>query len=67
MIVAVIVLAVLSLALAGFVFWTLAKPKKTDSDATMLLKTDMGELTKAMGQLQQGLQKQLTAQLGTSK
>jgi len=59
-------LGVLCLALVGFVFWTLAKPKKTDSDATMLLKTDMGELTKAMGQLQQGLQKQLTDQLGTS-
>jgi len=66
MIVAVIILGVLCLALVGFVFWTLAKPKKTDSDATMLLKTDMGELTKAMGQLQQGLQKQLTDQLGTS-
>ncbi len=69
MIVAVIVLAVLVVALAGFVFWTLVQPKKkdsTDSDATMLLKADMTELTKAMGSLQQGLQKQLTEQLGTS-
>ena len=32
----------------------------------MLLKADMSELTKAMGQLQQGLQKQLSDQLGHS-
>lgn len=66
MIVAVIVLGVLCLALAGFVFWTLTRPKETNSDATMLLKADMSELTKSMGALQQGLQKQLTEQLGTS-
>lgn len=69
MIVAVIILAVLCLALAAFVFWTLKGFKKIpekDTDATMLLKADMTELTKAMGQLQQGLQKQLTDQLGTS-
>jgi DNA recombination protein RmuC len=69
MIVAVIILAVLCTGLAGLVFWTLSqskKPKSAESDATMLLKADMTELTKAMGQLQQGLQKQLTEQLGTS-
>lgn len=69
MIVAVIILGVLVVALAGFVFYTLAQPKKkssADSDATMLLKADMTELTKAMGQLQQGLQKQLSEQLGSS-
>lgn len=69
MIVAVIILGVLVVALAGFIFWTLTqskKPDSKDSDATMLLKADMSELTKAMGQLQQGLQKQLTEQLGTS-
>ena len=63
MIAAVIILAVLVLALAGFVIWTLVQPKKkdtADSDATMLLKADMTELTKAMGNLQQGLQKQLS-------
>jgi DNA recombination protein RmuC len=66
-IVAVIILGVLCLALAGFVFWMLTQRRgETNSDATMLLKADMTELTKAMGQLQQGLQKQLTEQLGTS-
>src|ERR1700693_3456983 len=69
MIAAVIILGVLVVALASFIFWSFAKPKKKDSsesDATMLLKADMSELTKAMGSLQQGLQKQLTEQLGTS-
>jgi DNA recombination protein RmuC len=67
MIVAVILLGTLCLALAGFVFWTLTRRKDTaGSDATMLLKADMTELTKSMGMLQQGLQKQLTEQLGTS-
>jgi DNA recombination protein RmuC len=66
MIVAVIILGILCLALAGFVFWNLTRPKGSNSDATMLLKADMTELTKSMGLLQQGLQKQLTEQLGTS-
>src|SRR5487761_1393918 len=67
MIAAVIILGILCLALAGFVFWTLTRRKDTSgSDATMLLKADMTELTKSMGLLQQGLQKQLTEQLGTS-
>ncbi len=40
--------------------------KNKGTDATMLLKADMTELTKSMGELQKGLQKQLTDQLGTS-
>ena len=69
MIVAVIVLAVLVAAMAGAFAWLFLrgqKQPKTDTDATMLLKADMSELTKAMGNLQQGLQKQLTDQLGSS-
>jgi DNA recombination protein RmuC len=69
MIVAVIILGVVVLALLGLVLWIQLKPKPVDSkdsDATMLLKADMSELTKAMGQLQQGLQKQLSDQLGVS-
>ncbi|MCP6756767.1 hypothetical protein NL533_34595, partial [Klebsiella pneumoniae] len=41
------------------------KPK-TSADSTMLLKADMQELTKGMSQLKDGLQKQLSEQLGTS-
>ncbi len=65
MIVAVIILGVLCLLLAGLAVWQMTKPK-VGSDATMLLKADMTELTKSMNSLQQGLQKQLTEQLGTS-
>jgi DNA recombination protein RmuC len=66
MIVVAIILGVLCLALLALVLWqTLKKPEK-NTDATMLLKADMTELTKAMGQLQQGVQRQLTEQLGTS-
>ncbi|HVO86191.1 MAG TPA: DNA recombination protein RmuC [Candidatus Binatia bacterium] len=69
MIVAVIILAVLVAAMAGAFAWLFLrgqKPAQKDSDATMLLKADMSELTKAMGSLQQGLQKQLSDQLGSS-
>ncbi|HXY18296.1 MAG TPA: DNA recombination protein RmuC [Candidatus Nitrosopolaris sp.] len=65
MIVAVIVLAVLLVVMVGLLVWQNLRPKK-QSDSALLLKADMTELTKAMGQLQQGLQKQLTEQLGTS-
>lgn len=65
MIAAVIILTVLVAALAGLVLWVLLKPK-TGSDSNLMLKADITELTKSMGQLQQGLQKQLTEQLGTS-
>jgi DNA recombination protein RmuC len=55
--------------LAGYLIWLqsqLKGKKPADSDATMLLKADMTELTKSMNQLKDGLQKQLTEQLGTS-
>lgn len=66
MIAAVIVLGVLVVALAGFVFYNLNRPKKSDGDAALLLKADMTELTKSMGELKDGLQKQLSEQMGTS-
>ncbi len=67
MLIVVIILGVLTLALIGLVvFLLLRQPAEKTDNSTMLLKADMTELTKAMGQLQQGLQKQLTDQLGTS-
>jgi len=55
------------LAMLGLVvFLLLRKPVAKEDNSALLLKADMTELTKAMGQLQQGLQKQLTDQLGTS-
>jgi DNA recombination protein RmuC len=66
MLVVAIILGVLCLFLLGAVLYLVLKKPQTNSDATMLLKADMTELTKAMGQLQQGVQRQLTEQLGTS-
>src|SRR3989338_2177827 len=65
MLVVVIILAVLALALAAFILWQNRRPK-VDEGAALLLKADMVELTKSMGQLKDGLQKQLTEQLGAS-
>src|SRR3990167_6172688 len=65
MLVAVIVLGIICLALAGFILWQNRRPK-VDEGTAMLLKTDMIELTKSMGQLKDDLQKQLSEQLGTS-
>ncbi len=67
MIIVVIIMGVLILGLFGLVlFIVLRKPAEKADNGALLLKADMSELTKAMGQLQQGLQKQLTDQLGTS-
>jgi DNA recombination protein RmuC len=67
MIIAVIVLGVLCLALLGFVVWQLRKPAAApSSDSTMLLKADMTQLAQSMNQLRDGLQSQLTEQLGRS-
>src|SRR5579862_29056 len=65
MIVAVIILGVLVVAVIGVLLWQNLKPK-TNASETMLLKADMTELTKSMNSLKDGLQKQLTEQLGTS-
>src|SRR3990167_60320 len=65
MLVAVIILAVLSLVLLALVVWQVTRPK-VGSDSALLLKADMTELNKSMGQLKDDLQKQLTTQLGTN-
>jgi DNA recombination protein RmuC len=67
MIIMVVILGVLVVALAVVVLWKL-KPAagSGSSDAALLLKADMGELTKGMTELKDSLQKQLTDQLGTS-
>jgi len=65
MIFAVIILGVLVLALIGVVLWQSRRPK-SDSESALLLKADMTELTKSMTDLKDGLQKQLTEQMGRS-
>jgi DNA recombination protein RmuC len=64
MIIAVIILGVLCVALLGVIILKLNKP--VDAGAAMMLKQDMLEINKSMAQLREGLQKQLTEQLGTS-
>lgn len=62
MTIAVIVLGILVLVLLAIV---LRRPAAS-ADASLLLKADMSELNKSVMQLKDGLQKQLTDQLGTS-
>ena len=62
---AIIILGVLCVALLAFVTWQNFKPAKV-TDAHLLLKADMTQLTESIGQLKDGLQKQLTSQLGAS-
>jgi DNA recombination protein RmuC len=62
MVIAVIVLGVLVVVLAIMV---LRRPA-TSPDASLLLKADMTELNNSVQQLKDGLQKQLTEQMGSS-
>lgn len=65
MLIAVIVLGVLVLALAGFIVWKLA-PSGSDANSALLLKADVTELSKTVTELKDGLQKQLSDQLTNS-
>ena len=65
MIAVAIVLGVLVIGLSLVLIIKYLRPSDR-SDATMLLKADISELTKSMGLLKDGLQKQLTDQLGQS-
>lgn len=62
--IAVIFLGILCIVLLGALVWKISRPAA--SDTTLLLKADMTELTKSMGMLKDGLQQQLTDQLGSS-
>lgn len=66
MIVAVIILGVVVLALAAGLGFVLLRRPKTDEQSALLLKADMTELNKSMAELKDGLQKQLTDQMGRS-
>lgn len=65
MIVAVIILGFLVAALAVLLVWQNLRPK-SQTDAALLLKADLSEINKSMGALKDGLQKQLTEQMGNS-
>lgn len=63
---ALIALGLICAALAAVVIFLLKRSQPGDSGSAMMLKGDIVELTKSMGQLQQGLQKQMTDQLGSN-
>lgn len=54
------------LALLGTVIWQLRKSAAPDAGSALLLKADMTELNKSVTELKDGLQKQLSDQLGAS-
>lgn len=69
MLIAVIILGVLIVVLLAVLLWRTFKAPASpqiDQNVTMLLKTDMGQLTESMNQLREGLQKQLTERLDKS-
>ncbi|OGL37435.1 hypothetical protein A3A68_01560 [Candidatus Saccharibacteria bacterium RIFCSPLOWO2_01_FULL_48_13] len=66
MTVLVVILGVVSFVLLIAVVWLVSRQKRPSSESSLLLKADMAELNKSMAALKDGLQKQLTQQLGTS-
>jgi len=65
MLIVVIFLGVLVLLLAGFIVWKLPR-SAADTNGALMLKADVTELSKTVGELKDGLQKQLSEQLTTS-
>jgi DNA recombination protein RmuC len=65
MIVAVIILGAVAVALLAVVLLQ-RRPQAADSQSALLLKADMSELNKTVGDLRDSLQKQLSDQLGAS-
>lgn len=63
MLIAVIVLGIIVLALLALLT---RRPSANDTQSALLLKADMSELNKSVMSMKDGLQKQLTDQLGTS-
>src|SRR3990167_6940699 len=65
MIVAVIILGVLCAALLALLAWKFFH-NPADSNSALLLKADLTQISENVSQLKDGLQKQLTEQLGSS-
>jgi DNA recombination protein RmuC len=66
MLVAVIILGIVCVALLLVLIYFLTRPKAGSGEAALMLKTDITQLSESMNQLREGLQKQLTEQLGRS-
>jgi DNA recombination protein RmuC len=61
-----IILGVFCLALFGVVLWLVIKKPASNPESALLLQANMADLTKSMNSLREGVQNQLTEQLGTS-
>lgn len=67
MIIALVILGILVVALlSALVILLLRKPGGEDANSALLLKADMTQLNKSVTELKDGLQKQLSDQLGAS-
>jgi DNA recombination protein RmuC len=66
MLVVSIILGVLCLALLGAVLFLILRKPQTNSESSLLLKAEMTEINKSMGSLKDGLQRQMSEQMGTS-
>lgn len=65
MLVAVIILAALCALLVAILAWKFLRPA-SDSGSSLMLKADITNLTKSMDMLKDGMQKQMSEQLGQS-
>lgn len=61
-----VILAAVAAAVSLFIAWKVSRPTPTNADSALLLKADMTELNKAVLDLKDGMQKQLSDQLGVS-
>jgi DNA recombination protein RmuC len=61
-----IILSVFCLALLSVVLWVVLKKPASNPESALLLQANMADLTKSMNSLREGVQNQLTEQLGTS-
>jgi DNA recombination protein RmuC len=60
------ILGVLCLVQLGVLLWLISRKPPNTSDSALLLKAEMTEINKSMMSLKDGMQKQLSDQLGTS-
>ena len=66
MLVAVIILGAICVSLIALLLWLILRPRVSSSEASLMLKADMSQLAQSIDKLKDGLQKQLSDQLGQS-
>jgi DNA recombination protein RmuC len=66
MLVVSFILGVLCLGLFGVVLFMVMRKPQSSSDSALLLKAEMTEINKSMGSLKDGLQRQMSEQMGMS-